>query len=297
MQRTTSVSDPRMRSRRHLPGLVILLGLVLAGCASDAELDTLKPAERAPLAEIDDLRRSGASSSPASCSWLVCGAVALARSWRNRVPLLRRRRRVPRADRPQQRARDSPGPSVPADRHGRRRRHHPHRRTSTINSDDEAAADAGPGRRRDQRDLGPDHRRRRSASGGGSTATTSVPDVISRQPRCSTTRSNLPTGRHRHLRPDRPSRPASGGRTARHLARRHPLPLDPGASTASATQRPGRFCTRGRSKRTTPASTSASAPSSAASPTARMRMQTIAMTPGRLPGLDRHADVAGHVRR
>jgi cytochrome c oxidase subunit 2 len=41
-------------SRRSLSGIVILLGLVLAGCASDAELDTLKP-QSDVARSIDDL--------------------------------------------------------------------------------------------------------------------------------------------------------------------------------------------------------------------------------------------------
>ena len=83
MQRTTSVSDPRMRSRRHLPGLVILLGLVLAGCASDAELDTLKP-QSETARQIDDLLDPVLVIAGVVLV-LVCGAVAWL-GWRNRVP-------------------------------------------------------------------------------------------------------------------------------------------------------------------------------------------------------------------
>ena len=43
-----------MRFRRNLTGMVVLLGLVLAGCASDAELDTLQP-QSDTAREIDDL--------------------------------------------------------------------------------------------------------------------------------------------------------------------------------------------------------------------------------------------------
>ena len=52
---TQTVSD-MFKFRRRLPGagVVAMLGLVLAGCAGDAELDTLKP-ESGTADEIYDL--------------------------------------------------------------------------------------------------------------------------------------------------------------------------------------------------------------------------------------------------
>ena len=41
-------------SRNRLFGLIVLVGLVTAGCASDAELDTLKP-QSETARQIDDL--------------------------------------------------------------------------------------------------------------------------------------------------------------------------------------------------------------------------------------------------
>ena len=82
MQRTTTVSDPRMRSRRNLSGLVVLLGLLLAGCASDAELDTLKP-QSETARQIDDLLDPVLAIAGVVLV-LVCGAVAWL-GWKNRV--------------------------------------------------------------------------------------------------------------------------------------------------------------------------------------------------------------------
>jgi len=82
MQRTTTVSDPRMRLRRSLPGLFILFGLVLAGCASDAELDTLKP-QSETARQIDDLLDPVLAIAGVVLV-LVCGAVAWL-GWKNRV--------------------------------------------------------------------------------------------------------------------------------------------------------------------------------------------------------------------
>lgn len=82
MQRTTTVSDPRVRSRRSLPGLFILFGLVLAGCASDAELDTLKP-QSETARQIDDLLDPVLAIAGVVLV-LVCGAVAWL-GWKNRV--------------------------------------------------------------------------------------------------------------------------------------------------------------------------------------------------------------------
>ncbi len=71
-----------MRSRRNLSGLVVLLGLVLAGCASDAELDTLKP-QSETARQIDDLLDPVLAIAGVVLV-LVCGAVAWL-GWKNRV--------------------------------------------------------------------------------------------------------------------------------------------------------------------------------------------------------------------
>lgn len=71
-----------MRSRRSLSGLVVLLGLVLAGCASDAELDTLKP-QSDTAREIDNLLDPVLAIAGVVLV-LVCGAVAWL-GWKNRV--------------------------------------------------------------------------------------------------------------------------------------------------------------------------------------------------------------------
>ncbi|MDG1876756.1 MAG: cytochrome c oxidase subunit II [Acidimicrobiales bacterium] len=76
------MSDPRMRSRRNLSGLVVLLGLLLAGCASDAELDTLKP-QSETARQIDDLLDPVLAIAGVVLV-LVCGAVAWL-GWKNRV--------------------------------------------------------------------------------------------------------------------------------------------------------------------------------------------------------------------
>ena len=81
MQRKTTVSDSRMRSRR-LAGLVVPLGLVLAGCASDAELDTLNP-QSETARQIDGLLDPVLAIAGVVLV-LVCGAVAWL-GWRNRV--------------------------------------------------------------------------------------------------------------------------------------------------------------------------------------------------------------------
>lgn len=71
-----------MRSRRNLSGLVVLLGLVLAGCASDAELDTLQPKSETAR-QIDDLLDPVLIIAGVVLV-LVCGAVAWL-GWKNRV--------------------------------------------------------------------------------------------------------------------------------------------------------------------------------------------------------------------
>lgn len=76
------MSDPRIRSRRNLTGLVVLLGLVLAGCASDAELDTLKP-QSDTAREIDGLLDPILAIAGVILV-LVVGAVAWL-GWKNRV--------------------------------------------------------------------------------------------------------------------------------------------------------------------------------------------------------------------
>jgi len=70
-----------MRSRR-LAGLVVPLGLVLAGCASDAELDTLNP-QSETARQIDGLLDPVLAIAGVVLV-LVCGAVAWL-GWRNRV--------------------------------------------------------------------------------------------------------------------------------------------------------------------------------------------------------------------
>ena len=71
-----------MRSRRKLTGLVVLLGLVLAGCASDAELDTLKP-QSETAREIDNLLDPVLAIAGVVLV-LICGAGAWL-GWKNRV--------------------------------------------------------------------------------------------------------------------------------------------------------------------------------------------------------------------
>ena len=69
-------------SRRSLNGLVVLLGLVLAGCASGAELDTLKP-QSDVARSIDDLM-DPVLAVAGVVMVIICGAI-LYMAMRNRV--------------------------------------------------------------------------------------------------------------------------------------------------------------------------------------------------------------------
>ena len=69
-------------SRWSLSGLIVLLGLVLAGCASDAELDTLKP-QSDVARSIDDLM-DPVLAVAGVVMVIICGAIVYM-AMRNRV--------------------------------------------------------------------------------------------------------------------------------------------------------------------------------------------------------------------
>jgi len=82
--RTSTVTETTTPSRRRFRwGLPILVGLVLAGCASDAELDTLQPRGESAR-DIDDLLDF--VMIVAGVVLVLVVGVILWMSWRNRVP-------------------------------------------------------------------------------------------------------------------------------------------------------------------------------------------------------------------